>query len=1170
MARFEQDIRGFNSAIEQMQESVRKLRAEFTGLITEMARADSPTGAAIGRSAVSAPAVDPISSRDFLTSKGQQEAASLISLREHLSDITQRLMPETQVGAPEGAFILQGAEGRRTIREKLGKGVFSTIATEQQYEAAQEYQALADKTLKDNSEQNRSQLESALQKLRASVKSTPETFLAKQISGMHLPGLELGMASPVGTELTQTSIQTPRTVSPVGLFSQSYGLSELPRMLNVKDQMSGVVDQLKKIDENDRQFTQLQITVLKNLEKAIQDNTREFNSALKVFEDEAKKGAVTAPTTERLRQQMMTMDQLRESSEELRKTVPGAFVMPSGGGGGRGGFTGWIDEMRRRPGVAAAGAIAGLGLAAAQAYIGITQAMGAAVQDAPVRRIQAEGNLAELRYRRELESVDMTNPENILKYRTDLLFRSARPEYLGTGSKADIVGGQVSGFQRMLEQRAHERALDVGMVGKVMGAAGAGLQAGIMGGLLGGPVTGVIAGVAGAGASFTQGAAATLEQTMSSRWAQELGLHEGFSGVLGDIALDKNFKVHAVEAQKAVKKERALYALETAEKLKQSELKKYMPQLMAMREAQQLYEGEREGAVLVGRYASTKAQLWEQYNISSDVQQRYDKNLESLQKIEGSRNLANAQMEAQYDAARAKGMAGGFFGFAGEAINAPVAPGAAPFSREMEAAAMRRGVERIQSDIRRQQDTVFSRLDISAAEFQRQQNLLTNVLGPGSGQATIAETERMIMRGRAGLGGTEQLAGNLTQLNQITGAINNLGKLDQIMATAVREGFDKSRVGQAFIQTTTQLAAQANIVDVGAMANVVGQGAVLMSATQATANERSMREAARGIQAITQATGQTEGVMGAVKAAAILGAGGSVASGAMGLINMNLFQTQELADQLAAGKVETEGARRLIANQQGSTRAERIQAAQRQANASLEAMQGLLKSHIEVHSGFKVQDHIKMIQDARNKKEKDILIKDYVSRIGAIGGATPFGEAGAEIFAINELKKSQVISENEARRIMDQRSAEGNAIYVDPASQNLKRYIDKSIREFRLETSKVSVPEYESILAKTGAEGALTISQGKHAGRAITSELIKTAKTDKQLMADIEKTLAESDRLDVIRGLSMQLSHRAEGQVVKIASESITELSINMATMLNMRLNPQSSQKTKDLIFEIK
>jgi hypothetical protein len=101
-------------------------------------------------------------------------------------------------------------------------------------------------------------------------------------------------------------------------------------------------------------------------------------------------------------------------------------------------------------------------------------------------------------------------------------------------------------------------------------------------------------------------------------------------------------------------------------------------------------------------------------------------------------------------------------------------------------------------------------------------------VGGGGGEATANQLIRM---SRSGYGSFEQLLGNMGTLSGISGKANSLGDLKAILGAAVASGFDGSRLGQKFVETTGKLASSLGLMDVsrlgtnlGAMARNFGMG----------------------------------------------------------------------------------------------------------------------------------------------------------------------------------------------------------------------------------------------------------------------------------------------------------------------------------------------------------
>jgi hypothetical protein len=141
------------------------------------------------------------------------------------------------------------------------------------------------------------------------------------------------------------------------------------------------------------------------------------------------------------------------------------------------------------------------------------------------------------------------------------------------------------------------------------------------------------------------------------------------------------------------------------------------------------------------------------------------------------------------------------------------------------------------------QDQYLSEYGVGINEFAKKAAMVTGTYGRNASRGLVkADTERLYGLGLAGLGSFEQQAGNLSAMNALTGQTSSIQDLEKVMTNAVKSGFDGSRTGQQFIQSSIQLTSQLGVGDVARVSGSLGAAAALMGG-----RERDLTAAAQGI-----------------------------------------------------------------------------------------------------------------------------------------------------------------------------------------------------------------------------------------------------------------------------------------------------------------------------------
>jgi hypothetical protein len=216
-------------------------------------------------------------------------------------------------------------------------------------------------------------------------------------------------------------------------------------------------------------------------------------------------------------------------------------------------------------------------------------------------------------------------------------------------------------------------------------------------------------------------------------------------------------------------------------------------------------------------------------------------------------------------------------------------------SRASDAMANRAGMESLGAN-------EFSRLGLGNAEAAALRNQASQYTGAGGGQASRAMTVEVARLGLIGMGSSEQLLGQLGGVNQVAGGRDNLDALKKVMQEAISSGFDRSALAQQFVSSAINMASQLGTTNVASVAAQLGTSAGMLG-RNGIADERSLKQAEKGMAALNNFTGRVDGAVGATKAMAIFSSGATLESGAGMLQDMNSQEMQSALAQVKNGDV---------------------------------------------------------------------------------------------------------------------------------------------------------------------------------------------------------------------------------------------------------------------------
>lgn len=127
-------------------------------------------------------------------------------------------------------------------------------------------------------------------------------------------------------------------------------------------------------------------------------------------------------------------------------------------------------------------------------------------------------------------------------------------------------------------------------------------------------------------------------------------------------------------------------------------------------------------------------------------------------------------------------------------------------------------------------DNPMSRLGVDASAFDRMATMAGLSMGPGyrggqKGQATTAVLAEELAR--SGRGSFEQILGNISALNRVTGLSDSSQQLEKIMSKAVGLGFDNSKLAQEFVGRATEITAGVGATDANRMVELLARASAM-------------------------------------------------------------------------------------------------------------------------------------------------------------------------------------------------------------------------------------------------------------------------------------------------------------------------------------------------------
>jgi hypothetical protein len=148
----------------------------------------------------------------------------------------------------------------------------------------------------------------------------------------------------------------------------------------------------------------------------------------------------------------------------------------------------------------------------------------------------------------------------------------------------------------------------------------------------------------------------------------------------------------------------------------------------------------------------------------------------------------------------------------------------------------------LESALQKMPEAYLSQYGVNISDYSRKAAQFSSVLGKGSVGRTDKAMQGLYGMGLAGVGSFDQLLGNTAQMNAITGKADSSKDLREVLKDAVKTGFDTSRTGQAFVQSTIALSQATGINNVSAAGGLLSSTAALMGG-----RERDLMLAQQGI-----------------------------------------------------------------------------------------------------------------------------------------------------------------------------------------------------------------------------------------------------------------------------------------------------------------------------------
>jgi hypothetical protein len=464
-------------------------------------------------------------------------------------------------------------------------------------------------------------------------------------------------------------------------------------------------------------------------------------------------------------------------------------------------------------------------------------------------------------------------------------------------------------------------------------------------------------------------------------------------------------------------------------------------------------------------------------------------------------------------------------------------------------------------------------LGMSGAEYTSAISRTQMALGVGGGGAE-STGNALIRLSRSGYGSMEQLLGNMSSLSSLSGKGNSLGDLKAILGAAVASGFDGSRLGQKFVETTTKVASSLGLMDVSSVGKNLG-----FMAGQFGMGERGLSLAASGMEGFNKATSTNPLISTLVDAnLSIQGKLGDAT--AYSLAHNSPAKQAETVSQVEAirsGKMKISNAsletRAVIYGQGG------LSGAKKMLTSTLNASMPFLSSRPELLQGLK-------------GLKGEAINKYLMSSNPALGGESilaqvqkleGFGDVGTAMSGITALAMSQGIlapgatggpsTKGADMYAANNITARAKAQFANQLSRSGMSMLGQTLAG-NASTSGLENSAIGRYLSAAGSSGATIGGAVFHNMKEVESAMKLTGKSDTELMAmqKSSATAGEAARALALKDTTVnQLAVQAQSeavsdssaQLVKLAPESILGLAMAIAGASSFNIDKDGKKTGK-------
>lgn len=206
--------------------------------------------------------------------------------------------------------------------------------------------------------------------------------------------------------------------------------------------------------------------------------------------------------------------------------------------------------------------------------------------------------------------------------------------------------------------------------------------------------------------------------------------------------------------------------------------------------------------------------------------------------------------------------------------------------------------DNFKTNVMNNRNSYFAQFGMGAEEWSTRISGVASRMGVGAGgKGAEAMTQNLYSMGLAGVGSFEQLSGNAEALANITGRADASGDLKRILTDAVKAGFDNSRTGQMFVQSTTALANSMGIRSTSGISQQLALGTRLLGGT-----EKDMEMMTRGMGGMSTLM-DTNRTMGGLNFASFVAGGGLDLQGPLAQDAFDVSKNPQRALKVQADKV---------------------------------------------------------------------------------------------------------------------------------------------------------------------------------------------------------------------------------------------------------------------------